>query len=76
MRVDAYGGDAAEAEIKGFAVEAGFGEEGDEEGAEAAVYVQGGRVAHGEAGEAADVVDYAVWEVWGGADQEDGVWVY
>lgn len=71
--VAADGGDAAEAEVKRDGVEARFGEEGDEEGAETAVYVERDAAFDGEAGEGGDVVDDAVREVGGGADEEDCV---
>ena len=76
--VAADAGDAGEAEIERVGVEAGAGEEGDEEGAEAAVDVEGDFVVafQGEGGEGGDVVDDAVGEVGGGADEEDRVAVY
>lgn len=41
VRVAAYAGDASEGEVEGFGFEACAGEEGDEEGAEAAIDVEG-----------------------------------
>lgn len=73
VRVAGDGGDALEAEVEGLGLEAGLFEEGDEEGAEAAVDVEGDGFTHGEAGERRDVVDDAVREVGGRADEEDGV---
>lgn len=71
--VAADAGDAGEGEVERGAVEAGAGEEGDEKGAEAAVDVEGEFAFEGEPGEGGDVVDDAVREVGGGADEEDGV---
>jgi len=46
-----------------------------QEGAEAAVDVEGDVAAEREPGEGGDVVDYAVWKVGGGADEENCVGV-
>jgi hypothetical protein len=59
------GGDALEAEVEGGRLEAGFVEEGDEEGAQAAVDVEREALFEGEFGEGRDVVDDAVREVGG-----------
>lgn len=73
--VAAYAGDALEGEVEGDGGEASAGEEGDEEGAETAVDVKGelALLAEGETGEGGNVVDDAVGEIRGGADEEDGV---
>ena len=70
--------DAFEGEVEGGGGEPGAREEGDQEGSEAAVYVEGESAlfAEGEAGEGGDVVDDAVGEVGGGTDEEDGVAIY
>ena len=65
VRVAADGGDALEAEVEGGGFEAGFFKEGDEEGAEAAVDVQGELLFEGDLGEGRDVVDDTVREVGG-----------
>lgn len=65
--------DAFEGEVEWDGGESGAGEEGHEEGAETAIYVKGEGFAEGEAREGGDVVDYAVGEGGGGADEEDGV---
>lgn len=70
------GSDAAEAEVEERCGEAGSAEEWDEEGAEAAVDVEGDAAGDGELGERGDVVDDAVGEVGGGADEEDRVAIY
>lgn len=67
------GGNAAEAEVEEWCGEASGAEEGDEEGTEAAVDVEGDAAREGELGERGDVVDDAVGEVGGGADEEDRV---
>lgn len=68
--------DTAEAEVEERGGEAGGSEEGDEEGAEAAVDVEWDAARDSELGERGDVVDDAVGEVGGRADEEDRVAVY
>ena len=68
MRIAADARDTFECKIEGCGFEAGAGQEGDQEGAEAAVDVEGEGFFESEAGEARDVVDYAVGKVRGGAD--------
>lgn len=76
MRVAAYAGDAFEGEVEGFGFEASAGEKGDEEGAEAAVDVEGELAFQRKARKRRNVVDDAVGKAGGGADKEDGVAVY
>lgn len=59
------GGDALEAEVERGGFEAGLFEEGDEEGAQAAVDVEWEAFLEGKLGERGDVVDDAVREVGG-----------
>ena len=75
MRVDRDGGYAGTTEVEAAGLgpwgsEASAGEVGHEEGAKAAVDVQGDGVGNGEAGEGGDLVNDAVGVVWGRADQE------
>lgn len=65
MCVATNASDSFESEIEKFGFEAGLGEEGDKEGAEAAVDVEGDFALGGEGGEECDWVDNAVWKVWG-----------
>ena len=76
MRIAADACHALEGEIERGAFEAGAREEGDQEGAEAAVDVQREAFAQGEIGERGDVVDDAMREVWCRADEQDRVAVY
>ena len=76
MRVAGDACDAFEGEVEGFRGEAGAGEERDHQGAEAAVDVEGERSFESEPREGGDVVNDAVREVGGGADEEDGVAIY
>ena len=73
VRVAGDAGHAFEGEVEGRGFEAGAGEEGDEEGAEAAVDVQGEVPLEGEPREGGDVVGDAVREVGGRADEQDRV---
>ncbi len=76
MRVARDARHAAEREVEGRGGEARAREEGDEEGAKAAVDVQRERALECEPREGGDVVDDAVWEIGGGADEKDRVGVY
>jgi hypothetical protein len=81
VRVYRYGGHAWTAEVKatGFCPwgsEACAGEVGHEEGAEAAVDVEGDGVGDCETGEGGDLVDDAMGVVGRGADEEDRVRIY
>lgn len=73
MGVAGDGGDAFDAEIEGFGGKAGFFEEGNEEGAEAGVDVEGDAALEGDFGQAGDVINDAVGEVGSGADDLEGV---
>ena len=76
VRVARDGRDARDAEVERDGGEARALEEGDEEGAEAAVDVQAhARVLDGEVRQRGDVVDCAVGEVRRRADEEDRVGV-
>jgi hypothetical protein len=70
------GCDTLEAEVEERGGEAGGGEEGNDEGAEAAVNVKGDATADSKLGERGDVIDDAVGKVRGRADEEDRVAVY
>lgn len=76
MRVAGNARYTFQAKIKELGLEPCFIEEGDKEGAEAAVHVQGDSALDGELGEERYVVYDAVREVGGGADEEDCVAVY
>lgn len=76
MGVAGDGCDTLEAEVEERGGEAGGGEEGDNEGAEATVNMEGDATADGELGECGDVVNDAVGEVGGGAHEENRVAVY
>ncbi|KAI3476294.1 hypothetical protein L1887_62131 [Cichorium endivia] len=73
VRVARDRGDAIQTEVERLRVKAGLVEEGHEEGAEAAIYVQQNVVTLGEFGEVGDVVDDTVGEVGCGTDEADGV---
>lgn len=75
VRVARDGRHAPQAEVKGDGVEACLLEEGDQEGAEAAVHVQGYVFPGGDFGQGRNVVDDAVWEVGRAAYDEDCVGV-
>jgi hypothetical protein len=81
VRVYRYGGHAWTAEVKATSLcpwggEACAGEVGHEEGAEAAVDVEGDGVGDCETGEGGDLVDDAMRVVGRGADEEDRVRIY
>lgn len=76
--IDADAGDTRLAEVEAALVvvrgrEAGLFEEGDGEGAQTAVDVQGDLVGDGQPREGRDVVDQAMGEVGGRSDQQHGV---
>ena len=73
VRVAADAADAFEGEVERRRGEAGAGEEGDQEGAEAAVDVQGEGSAERKPRECRDVVDDAVRERRRGPDEQDRV---
>lgn len=78
VRVDGDGGHARTAEVEATSIRPGGGKAGtrqvgQEEGAEAAVNMQGNRVRNGEAGKSGDLVDNAVRVVGSGADEEDRI---
>ena len=71
--IAADGGDAAEAEVEGGGLKAGFVKEGHEEGAEAAVDVQGHATLESELRKGRDVVNDTVGEVGCGSDKKNGI---
>ena len=80
VRVDRDGGYAGLAEVEASSLvvrgwKAGGSEEGEEEGAEAAVDVEGDLIFGGDAGDGGDVVDNACRVIWAGCNDEDGVWI-
>ena len=80
VRVDRDGGYAGLAEVEASSLvvrgwKAGGGEEGEEEGAEAAVDVEGDLIFGGDAGDGGDVVDNACGVIWAGCNDENGVWI-
>jgi hypothetical protein len=81
VRVYRYGGHAWTAKVKAASLcpwrsEACAGEVGHEEGAKAAVDVEGDGMGDCETGEGRNLVDDTMGVVGRGADEEDCVWIY